>query len=371
MEIIFVLIMDKLLVKLEEHEPEVARSPEEECAICINAKATMQTFPCGHRVVCRKCFVKTIQIAVSQRVLPLRCVVCRTKILRLKQTNHGWSTPLPQAKSFESGSHQEIALLTPTNASSVNFASVSEMLKEPEGVISSSILLDKSRSNSKPPIQKYKKNKISVATNPPSTRRIPPLGLAPPGKPVTRSLKPAATKQHQPWTRDPERHLSANNVAIDDVPHLPGKVEILNVSIRPPPRHCKRQNQVSLSRSTILFPIPEHEEHELMHVKGNVNSSVRKIPAQDKPVKTYLPRRHKVSKPTCQDINSEEVTKQRGNNDPQGKACKHQNKSLKFSKPGIGQNKNQQSKIIPEKNLQRPKMDPFRFLFKAFRQKLK
>lgn len=49
----------------------------------------MQTFPCGHRVVCRKCFVKTIQVAVSQRLLPLRCVICRAKILRLKQTTHG------------------------------------------------------------------------------------------------------------------------------------------------------------------------------------------------------------------------------------------------------------------------------------------
>jgi hypothetical protein len=54
--------------------------------ICVNAKATMQTSPCGHRVVCRKCFVKTIQMAVSQRLLPLRCVICRAKILRLKQS---------------------------------------------------------------------------------------------------------------------------------------------------------------------------------------------------------------------------------------------------------------------------------------------
>lgn len=36
--------------------------------------------------VCRRCFVKTIQMAVSQRLLPLRCVICRAKILRLKQT---------------------------------------------------------------------------------------------------------------------------------------------------------------------------------------------------------------------------------------------------------------------------------------------
>lgn len=49
----------------------------------------MQTFPCGHRVVCRKCFVKTIHFAVSQRMLPLQCVVCRSKIIRIKQTNHG------------------------------------------------------------------------------------------------------------------------------------------------------------------------------------------------------------------------------------------------------------------------------------------
>jgi len=46
----------------------------------------MQTQPCGHRVVCRLCFVKTIQATVSQRTLPLRCVVCRTKILKLKQS---------------------------------------------------------------------------------------------------------------------------------------------------------------------------------------------------------------------------------------------------------------------------------------------
>lgn len=81
--------IDKLLTKLDENEPELATSQEDECVICVNAKATMQTAPCGHRVVCRKCFVKTIQMAVSQRLLPLRCVICRAKILRLKQTGPG------------------------------------------------------------------------------------------------------------------------------------------------------------------------------------------------------------------------------------------------------------------------------------------
>ncbi|XP_029680645.1 fl(2)d-associated complex component-like isoform X2 [Formica exsecta] len=76
------------------------------CVICVNARATMQTAPCGHRVVCRRCFVKTIQTAVSQRLLPLRCVICRTKILRLKQTliprdysMSGKSWVLPQSAS--------------------------------------------------------------------------------------------------------------------------------------------------------------------------------------------------------------------------------------------------------------------------------
>ncbi|XP_022251425.1 uncharacterized protein LOC111087792 isoform X2 [Limulus polyphemus] len=121
------------------------------CAICINAKATMQTFPCGHCVVCRKCFVKTIQTAVSQRVLPLRCVVCRTKILRLKQISHVRSTSLS-----ESGSHRDTELSTPMST----FSSVREMLNEPGDLFAPSIILDKSRS--KPLTHKYKKIKFQL-----------------------------------------------------------------------------------------------------------------------------------------------------------------------------------------------------------------
>ncbi|OWR43263.1 hypothetical protein KGM_209707 [Danaus plexippus plexippus] len=97
--------IDKLLNKLEENEPELASSPEEECVICVNAKATMQTSPCGHRVVCRRCFVKTIQMAVSQRLLPLRCVICRAKILRLRQaprlvTSKSWQVSSGSGKTW-------------------------------------------------------------------------------------------------------------------------------------------------------------------------------------------------------------------------------------------------------------------------------
>ncbi|XP_049875820.1 uncharacterized protein LOC126373645 isoform X2 [Pectinophora gossypiella] len=65
----------------------------------------MQTSPCGHRVVCRRCFVKTIQMAVSQRLLPLRCVICRAKILRLRQaprlvTSKSWQVSTSSGKGW-------------------------------------------------------------------------------------------------------------------------------------------------------------------------------------------------------------------------------------------------------------------------------
>lgn len=86
----FSIVQDKLLNKLEGSEPEQPTSQEDECVICINARATMQTSPCGHRVVCRRCFVKTIQSAVAQRMLPLRCVICRARINRLISSSGTW-----------------------------------------------------------------------------------------------------------------------------------------------------------------------------------------------------------------------------------------------------------------------------------------
>uniref|UniRef100_A0A1A9WK49 RING-type domain-containing protein n=1 Tax=Glossina brevipalpis TaxID=37001 RepID=A0A1A9WK49_9MUSC len=87
---LYVLFQDKLLSKLEESEPDPPTSQEDECVICINARATMQTSPCGHRVVCRRCFVKTIQSAVAQRLLPLRCVICRARVNRLTSSSGTW-----------------------------------------------------------------------------------------------------------------------------------------------------------------------------------------------------------------------------------------------------------------------------------------
>ncbi|XP_076319746.1 uncharacterized protein LOC143230316 isoform X2 [Tachypleus tridentatus] len=95
------------------------------CAICITAKAVMQTFPCGHRVVCRKCFVKTIQITISQRVLPLRCVICRTKIIQLRQASHDQNA----STQFDSSRSNRDMKIETHNLD--KFSSINTVLKEP------------------------------------------------------------------------------------------------------------------------------------------------------------------------------------------------------------------------------------------------
>ncbi|RZF43286.1 hypothetical protein LSTR_LSTR001547 [Laodelphax striatellus] len=142
-------LLDKLLTKLDENEYPVATSQEDECVICVNAKATMQTSPCGHRVVCRKCFVKTIQMAVSQRLLPLRCVICRAKILRLKHTSSAWLVP-PSASHYSFSSSATSAHSVPNSESlysmtsgSSSFSGVSTVSSATNSSAGSGIGLDK------------------------------------------------------------------------------------------------------------------------------------------------------------------------------------------------------------------------------------
>ena len=93
--------IDNLLCKIEGQDQDTARGQEEEvssrskeeapvtlrfqCVVCGTNRACMQTLPCAHQVVCRKCFVRTIQMAVAQKRLPLRCIMCRAKVLKIKQ----------------------------------------------------------------------------------------------------------------------------------------------------------------------------------------------------------------------------------------------------------------------------------------------
>lgn len=111
--------------KLEENEPEPPTSQEDECVICINARATMQTSPCGHRVVCRRCFVKTIQSAVAQRLLPLRCVICRARVNRLTSGSDTWRIQ-ESASNYSMGTSKSWSVswsrcLLPSSNASINF----------------------------------------------------------------------------------------------------------------------------------------------------------------------------------------------------------------------------------------------------------
>ena len=49
----------------------------------------MQVSPCGHQALCRLCFVHNIQEAVAGRDLPLKCLLCGSKIIRVKNNSKG------------------------------------------------------------------------------------------------------------------------------------------------------------------------------------------------------------------------------------------------------------------------------------------
>ncbi len=55
--------------------------------VCCAARAVMEVSPCGHQCQCRLCFVQNIQEAVAKRELPLRCLICNAKILRVKNNS--------------------------------------------------------------------------------------------------------------------------------------------------------------------------------------------------------------------------------------------------------------------------------------------
>jgi len=97
--------IDNLLCRIEGQDQELAKGGEDECLVCGTNKASMLTLPCDHQVVCRQCFVRTIQMAVVQKRLPLRCILCRAKVLRIKQDQRGGRSgvseepPLPKSVS--------------------------------------------------------------------------------------------------------------------------------------------------------------------------------------------------------------------------------------------------------------------------------
>ena len=60
---------------------------------------SFQTNTNNFQVVCRQCFVRTIQMAVAQKRLPLRCILCRAKVLRIKQDHRDKDGNIVQSKN--------------------------------------------------------------------------------------------------------------------------------------------------------------------------------------------------------------------------------------------------------------------------------
>ncbi|KRX25960.1 hypothetical protein T07_330 [Trichinella nelsoni] len=113
--------VELMLNRMDESPDEaLPNCSEEECVVCLSGKASLQTFPCGHMVLCRRCFVKTIQVALDERQLPLRCIICRSRIVRLKQQISSRcrvtvrTEPVPMFSSeFESSSTPSSAIRRP------------------------------------------------------------------------------------------------------------------------------------------------------------------------------------------------------------------------------------------------------------------
>lgn len=97
--------IDKLVSSITKEDFEPPTSAEDECLGCGECRAVMQVSPCGHQALCRLCFIKNIQQAVSSRSLPLCCVMCHTKIQRVKnnhRANHAIRGGQGRPRSFPS-----------------------------------------------------------------------------------------------------------------------------------------------------------------------------------------------------------------------------------------------------------------------------
>lgn len=86
--------IERLLNQLDKEPQQPALSEDEECVVCVSSKATIQTAPCCHRVLCQRCFIKTIQVAVAKKQLPLTCVMCRARVISLRHS-HTTAWPRP------------------------------------------------------------------------------------------------------------------------------------------------------------------------------------------------------------------------------------------------------------------------------------
>jgi len=77
--------IERFMAKLDvEPDPPVGPG-DDECVVCRQVCATVRTFPCAHRVLCRRCMAKMVQISIQEGHRHIGCVVCRTPIARVRK----------------------------------------------------------------------------------------------------------------------------------------------------------------------------------------------------------------------------------------------------------------------------------------------
>ncbi|XP_018398843.1 PREDICTED: chromatin assembly factor 1 subunit A isoform X2 [Cyphomyrmex costatus] len=144
-----------LEVERERSPDESPVSGEDECVTCMSAKAIMRYVPCNHCPVCRLCFFRIVQVAVSQMRLPMKCMMCRADILGVRpeipqpdivyMPNRSWLFPQSaseynidpskySAACGESGFRRTRSV--PASASSYSMASTSSSVSGASSVLS-------------------------------------------------------------------------------------------------------------------------------------------------------------------------------------------------------------------------------------------
>lgn len=206
--------------------------PEDECLSCGECRAVMQVSPCGHQALCRLCFIKNIQQAVSTRQLPLCCVLCHCKIQRVKNNYKGTALsnrrPLPSSVSgyelpalSKSTSNYSVHSASSCGSSrsvrsSASFRSLSSIKSSGSGSSWFSVnslssfqcaSLDKQGSNNKPrPHSLTGSSRHRLSYNSPSTKSIPQSFSSP----AIRNLGSAKPEQRG---KLPTTSQSAHNLA--------------------------------------------------------------------------------------------------------------------------------------------------------------
>ena len=92
----------------------------------------MQVSPCGHQALCRLCFVHNIQEAVAGRDLPLKCLLCGSKIIRVKNNSKGGQGVDHPVHVGFGGTTRTLSKRMPKSVSGYSLCATSENELEPK-----------------------------------------------------------------------------------------------------------------------------------------------------------------------------------------------------------------------------------------------